>query len=101
MKPTIPLRMSVASTVLMTLALCLVLHLALGQTSFAATAEPGSPKSIPSEVEAPESSKTQASSNKKNTEISPNGKIKKKNGDIFRPSEEISEDFAVSFPVDI
>ncbi|NKB97992.1 MAG: hypothetical protein GKR90_05780 [Pseudomonadales bacterium] len=25
----------------------------------------------------------------------------KKAGDIFRPSEEISEDFAVSFPVDI
>ena len=31
----------------------------------------------------------------------PKKKSKKDGGDIFQPSEEISEDFAVSFPVDI
>ncbi len=31
----------------------------------------------------------------------PNGNRGRKQGDIFIPSEEISEDFAVSFPVDI
>ena len=31
----------------------------------------------------------------------PTKKAKKEGGDIFQPSEEISEDFAVSFPVDI
>ena len=31
----------------------------------------------------------------------PKKKEKKEGGDIFQPSEEISEDFAVSFPVDI
>ena len=31
----------------------------------------------------------------------PKKKDKKEGGDIFQPSEEISEDFAVSFPVDI
>ncbi|NOX52128.1 MAG: hypothetical protein GXP16_16565 [Gammaproteobacteria bacterium] len=102
MKPTIPWQMPVGSIVLMTLALCIVLHLALAQTSFAATAAaPAEPKSVPSEVESPDSSKTQASTNKKKTATNPNKKVKKKNEDIFRPSEEISEDFAVSFPVDI
>lgn len=31
----------------------------------------------------------------------PQKKANKEAGDIFQPSEEISEDFAVSFPVDI
>ena len=35
------------------------------------------------------------------TEDADKGGDKKRGGDIFQPSEEISEDFAVSFPVDI
>lgn len=31
----------------------------------------------------------------------PTDKTKRRDADIFQPSEEISEDFAVSFPVDI
>lgn len=33
--------------------------------------------------------------------IGPKAEIKSKAGDVFKPSEEISEDYAVPFPVDI
>ena len=42
-----------------------------------------------------------ADTNDKQSSASKSNKGKDRGGDIFRPSEEISEDFAVSFPVDI
>ena len=54
--------------------------------------------------EAKSSDKTDES--KKPTEtrerpVADDGKRSRRPGDVFKPSEEISEDFAVSFPVDI
>ena len=56
------------------------------------------PSTSPDSEPAPES-KEQATSDAKSNQQPPN-KSGEKNGD-FVPSEEISEDYAVSFPVDI
>jgi hypothetical protein len=56
---------------------------------------------VPAEVEpapGPQSTTSAGSPEKAQTR---NKTGNKKTGDIFQPSEEISEDFAVSFPVDI
>jgi hypothetical protein len=55
----------------------------------------GKPTTATSETNKPQDSNDKQAETNKDT----NGKAK--NREIFRPSEEISEDFAVSFPVDI
>ena len=82
-------------TVLLPAVLCLAVG---GFTHLSHAADPGK--------EASDSSQSADSDKKSNTEdkqanAGRTNKGQDKDQDIFRPSEEISEDFAVSFPVDI
>jgi hypothetical protein len=65
-------------------------NVARAQENTEPTAEPEQPKADPDKVPPPQSSKDQK--NRTNSD---------KAREVFKPSEEISEDFAVSFPVDI
>lgn len=65
--------------------------------------EPGTASAQPVEQspEKPVTTSRQTQPQAQPKTIGPKAEIKSKAGDVFKPSEEISEDYAVPFPVDI